>query len=645
MYSKADKHAQLVYDHIIPVDRIVNHSPANLFLMKRPDLISTFTKIALWKQIQFDKLVYLDADTVTLRAPDELFDTPSTFAAVPDIGWPDCFNTGVLVLSPNMGDYYALLALAQRGISFDGADQGLLNMHFTNWHRLSFTNNCTPSGNYQYLPAYRHFQSTISVVHYIGVSKPWQMGRESTASSGAYSELLGRWWAVYDKHFRQSTGSRSAVTRHVKGEVSEHAFVYSTREEPEARYITTEPSLASPSLPAEQPPAPLPTAQQRKFSIDWDPVHQPPPLASRPEAADFPTITYTMSSSSALFQPPSSYPPTSNNQQSQAVQGPSTPKPQPLFPWESSQAKPTRVFADDTPTLTPSAPNATPSVTTDTDTLTETQSPTTPLSPPGMEPFSTYQRTNAWDEIPEIESYLLAQQQQRNPKFSRSQPSASSNVPPSGDTAAAVPSSTTEDIISPTSDIPPSSSDPSFLNLNPRRPSMKLTDFPTAFERPSLPVTPAPAPRRPSFWGTDAERADGSEGPEGVDTPTTTIRKDPDPAPASTASTTTAPTNPLDNPPSSTLLFLPSAEGVPQQQEEWDPVKKLEELQRRQSAVLEGGVAEKLVNVRVGGGGDGVRVGGQGGDGGVPRREVVRSSVDDGDDGQVGERGRGREGG
>ena len=56
-------------------------------------------------------------------------------------------------------------------------------------------------------------------------------------------------------------------------------------------------------------------------------------------------------------------------------------------------------------------------------------------------------------------------------------------------------------------------------------------------------------------------------------------------------------------------------------------------------------MAEKLVNVRVGGGGDGVRVGGQGGDGGVPRREVVRSSVDDGDDGQVGERGRGEGGG
>lgn len=202
---------QKLYDDIIPVDRILNKSPANLYLMNRPDLTATFTKIALWKQSQFRKIVYIDADVVALRAPDELFKIEAPFAAVPDIGWPDCFNSGVLVLSPNLGDYYALLALAQRGISFDGADQGMLNMHFRDWHRLSFTYNCTPSGNYQYVPAYRHFQSSISMVHYIGPDKPWSIGREGGPSgSGVYDELLGRWWAVYDRHYR------AAVRIHLK---------------------------------------------------------------------------------------------------------------------------------------------------------------------------------------------------------------------------------------------------------------------------------------------------------------------------------------------------------------------------------------------------------------------------------------------
>lgn len=139
---------------------------------------------------------------LALRAPDELFDIPEPFSAAPDIGWPDIFNTGVMVLTPNMGDYYALDAMAKRGISFDGADQGLLNMHFKNYNRLSFTYNVTPSAHYQYLPAYRYFQSSISAAHFIGQDKPWNLGRESNHGSSPYDEMIGRWWAVYDKHYR-----------------------------------------------------------------------------------------------------------------------------------------------------------------------------------------------------------------------------------------------------------------------------------------------------------------------------------------------------------------------------------------------------------------------------------------------------------
>ena len=193
---------QEVYDEIIPVDRIINKTPANLYLMDRPDLAASFTKIALWRQTQFRRIVYLDADVVSLRAPDELLTRDTTFAASPDIGWPDIFNSGVMVLKPNMGDYYALLALAERGISFDGADQGLLNMHFRNWERLSFTYNCTPNGGYQYVPAYRHFGSSINLIHYIGHQKPWRIGRQSASGSPVYDEQLGRWWAVYDRHYR-----------------------------------------------------------------------------------------------------------------------------------------------------------------------------------------------------------------------------------------------------------------------------------------------------------------------------------------------------------------------------------------------------------------------------------------------------------
>lgn len=193
-----------MFDYVLPVPRIRNAKPANLYLMNRADLHSAFTKIILWKQTQFRKIVYLDADVVAYRAVDELFDLPHAFSAAPDVGWPDIFNTGVMALKPNMGDYYAMMAMAERGISFDGADQGLLNMHFKNgYNRLSFTYNVTPSAHYSYVPAYRHFQSSINLVHFIGSEKPWAQGRDaSSAVDTPYGEMLGRWWAVYDRHYR-----------------------------------------------------------------------------------------------------------------------------------------------------------------------------------------------------------------------------------------------------------------------------------------------------------------------------------------------------------------------------------------------------------------------------------------------------------
>ncbi|KKA19226.1 Glycogenin [Rasamsonia emersonii CBS 393.64] len=191
-----------LYDEVIPVRRFTNGTPENLYLMDRPDLISTFTKIELWRQTQFDRIVYIDSDVVAVRAPDELLSLDVDFAAAPDVGWPDIFNSGVMVLRPNIQDYYSLRALAERGISFDGGDQGLLNTHFKNWHRLSFTYNCTPNGNYQYLPAYKHFESTISLLHFIGPQKPWNLSRYAFPRGTPYDQLLGRWWAVYDRHYR-----------------------------------------------------------------------------------------------------------------------------------------------------------------------------------------------------------------------------------------------------------------------------------------------------------------------------------------------------------------------------------------------------------------------------------------------------------
>lgn len=277
-----------------------------------------------------------------------------------------------------------------------------------------------------------------------------------------------------------------------------------------------------------------------------------------------------MSEDPSLFQLPTVYPDPPKNLHYQIPEiAPAGERLKPIFPWESYQQKPVRVFAEELlpassieargmaldedqkpleategenkeptiagnddeeppskaadnnqiPFVTINGGSQTPSIITDYDDDDEgseedtqdTIIPTTPAEPvKPLMPFASYSRTNAWDEVPEIELYIANLSQKR---FGKIQILAKNSNPPDGVSSGGA-------------------------SQKFRRPSMKLTDFPTEIERPSLPVTPAPV-RRPSFWGEDRDTAGA----------------------------------------------LPGAQGVPDQAE-WDPIAKLEELKSRQSEVL-----------------------------------------------------------
>ncbi|EMD90264.1 glycosyltransferase family 8 protein [Bipolaris maydis ATCC 48331] len=449
---------KVLYDYVIPVERIRTANTANLYLMGRPDLAYTFTKIALWKQTQFRKLVYLDADVVALRALDELFDIEAPFAAAPDIGWPDAFNSGVMVIKPDLSVYEALQAMAAAGESFDGADQGLLNQYFEHrpWQRLKFTYNCTPNAEYQWEPAYRHYKNEIAAVHFIGKNKPWTGNHPG--GSGVYGELVARWWAVHQKHF--GDGQRAGT-------------------------------LANP----------------------WDPTKSGPPSQSKPEAANFPNQTYGFSDDPSLFRAPSAYPDAPKDMWYQVPETKPQPAnlPPPIFPWEQAadRPQPTRVFAEDrspepTPAVElPTHPFSTTHFDGDDKTAAEAaKKEPSPERPSGQQWQST--TGNAWDNVPGIDNYVRAVSDLNGQR---------------GKNAALQKTTGTDDIGSPTIE-------------RGRRESLIITDFPSAVERPSLPVTPAPV-RRPMFWG-DEKNKTGE---------------------------------------------LPSATGVPDQTE-WNPEEKLDQLRR-----------------------------------------------------------------
>lgn len=194
--SAAFTHLQLrllhdVWDELVNVDMLESPLHTKLVVeLKRPELAKTYLKVQLWR-LPYAKVLYLDADTLPLLGDGAVTDLlkldfpTGKIVAAPDSGFPDIFNSGVFALRPDEHDYNNLVALvgSSDDVSFDGADQGLLNQYFnsdpdwvsqllasgsttvaraeavrtSNWVPVPFLYNTTPSAQYQYLPAFNYF--------------------------------------------------------------------------------------------------------------------------------------------------------------------------------------------------------------------------------------------------------------------------------------------------------------------------------------------------------------------------------------------------------------------------------------------------------------------------------------------------------
>lgn len=101
---------------------------------KKDESWKMFTKINIWKQIDYSKLIYLDADTIVLKNIDELFNYDE-LAAVS--GGSVMLNytgieAGVLVVKPNIETYDDIIsALETDSYDIKMSDQSFLNDYFS----------------------------------------------------------------------------------------------------------------------------------------------------------------------------------------------------------------------------------------------------------------------------------------------------------------------------------------------------------------------------------------------------------------------------------------------------------------------------------------------------------------------------------
>ena len=161
---------------------------------------SGYTKLQIWNLVDYDKVVYIDADTLVLQNVDELFERP-TPAAAPDTFPPDKFNAGVMVIRPSTDTFKDMMSKINVLGSYDTGDTGFLNEYFPKWfemsagHRLPFGYNALRTMYWLTAPRTKGYWNAVKplkIIHYCSSPKPWDS--EGTKKKG---ELELKWWSFF----------------------------------------------------------------------------------------------------------------------------------------------------------------------------------------------------------------------------------------------------------------------------------------------------------------------------------------------------------------------------------------------------------------------------------------------------------------
>ena len=152
----------------------------------------TFDKLLIFEQIQFDKIVYLDADIQILHNLDHLFDLPHMAAMVAGHSYPGNedwvdLTSGIMTIMPQQGLVKEFEALIPNVIEEKGAcgDQDILQDYYKEWPQHP---ELDMGEKYGVMAGYAQYYEkqlgycytnevgnpkSVAVIHYAGERKPW----------------------------------------------------------------------------------------------------------------------------------------------------------------------------------------------------------------------------------------------------------------------------------------------------------------------------------------------------------------------------------------------------------------------------------------------------------------------------------------
>jgi alpha-N-acetylglucosamine transferase len=162
------------------------------------DPLDNLIKLRLWQLEEYEKVVFLDADTIVVRNIDRLLDYPE-FVAAPNLYETLAdfhrMNSGVFVAAPDASTFERMLSrLDAPGAFWRRTDQTFLEHFWPEWRGLPYTFNVL---QYLYLnlPELWHWPH-VRVVHY-QYEKPWQAEHPRRAE---LAPLIDLWWQVLEGH-------------------------------------------------------------------------------------------------------------------------------------------------------------------------------------------------------------------------------------------------------------------------------------------------------------------------------------------------------------------------------------------------------------------------------------------------------------
>ncbi|KAL6495786.1 glycogenin [Orobanche gracilis] len=187
----------------------------------RPYFAVNYCKLRLWEFVEYNKMIYMDADIQVFDNIDHLFHLPSGyFYGVVDclcemygepcpqkLPWPIelgpepafYLNGGMFMFEPSLNTYSQLLSTLAITPPTPFAEQDFLNMFFRDMSKaIPHIYNCLVAMLWRH-PEWVDLDK-VKVVHYcVAGSKPWRYsGKGENMDRADIKMLVDKWWKIYN---------------------------------------------------------------------------------------------------------------------------------------------------------------------------------------------------------------------------------------------------------------------------------------------------------------------------------------------------------------------------------------------------------------------------------------------------------------